>query len=172
MSKFCKTFVKFLQKFAKFDARRRLSISKNAEKCVFGRKNRRRYRRERALQSSLILFDFHTTQRFNFHMVFSPEGASTLEIIVGAVKDISGAEVHENVPLSMYAWLFIRPRGGSGRQAVWTATIARKDAFFSIFRDLQDLHSFEPLKSQDLQIFCNLKTAPNSKCQQYVVKRF
>ena len=33
--------------------------------------------------------------------------------------------------------------------AVWTATIARKDAFFSIFRDLQDLQSFAPLKSQN-----------------------
>ena len=39
--------------------------------------------------------------------------------------------------------------------AVWTATIARKDAFFCIFRDLQDLHSFAPLKSQILQIFRN-----------------
>ena len=39
--------------------------------------------------------------------------------------------------------------------AVWTATIASKDAFFSIFRDLQDLHSFGPLKSQNLQIFRN-----------------
>ena len=32
--------------------------------------------------------------------------------------------------------------------AVWTATIASKDAFFCIFRDLQDLHSFAPLESQ------------------------
>ena len=32
--------------------------------------------------------------------------------------------------------------------AVWTATIASKDAFCSIFRDLQDLHSFAPLESQ------------------------
>ena len=37
--------------------------------------------------------------------------------------------------------------------AVWTATIASKDAFFSIFGDLQDLHSFAPLQSQILQIF-------------------
>ena len=37
--------------------------------------------------------------------------------------------------------------------AVWTAAIARKDAFCSIFRDLQDLHSFPPLQSQILQIF-------------------
>ena len=29
--------------------------------------------------------------------------------------------------------------------AVWTATIARKDAFCRDFRDLQDLHSFAPL---------------------------
>ena len=33
--------------------------------------------------------------------------------------------------------------------AVWTATIARKDAFCSIFRDLQDLHSFPPLRTQN-----------------------
>ena len=39
--------------------------------------------------------------------------------------------------------------------AVSTATIASKDAFFSIFRDLQDLHSFAPLQSQILQIFRN-----------------
>ena len=47
------------------------------------------------------------------------------------------------------------PRGGqrlAGCQtlegsfsAVWTATIARKDAFCRDFRDLQDLHSFAPL---------------------------
>ena len=30
----------------------------------------------------------------------------------------------------------------------WTATIARVGTFFSIFRDLQDLHSFAPLESQ------------------------
>ena len=50
------------------------------------------------------------------------------------------------------------PRGGqrlAGCQslegsflAVWTAAIARKDAFCSIFRDLQDLHSFAPLQSR------------------------
>ena len=28
--------------------------------------------------------------------------------------------------------------------AVWTATIASKDAFFSIFQNLQDLHPFAP----------------------------
>ena len=33
--------------------------------------------------------------------------------------------------------------------AVSTATIARKDAFFSIFRDLQDLCAFAPLRSQN-----------------------
>ena len=40
--------------------------------------------------------------------------------------------------------------------AVSTATIASKDAFFSIFRDLQDLHSFAALQSQNLQIFFNV----------------
>ena len=47
------------------------------------------------------------------------------------------------------------PRRQSGCQtsdgsfsAVSTATIASKDAFFCIFRDLQDLHSFAPLESQ------------------------
>ena len=39
--------------------------------------------------------------------------------------------------------------------AVSTATIASKDAFCSIFRDLQDLHSFAPLQSQILLIFRN-----------------
>ena len=32
--------------------------------------------------------------------------------------------------------------------AVWTATIARVGSFFSIFRDLQDYHSFAPLRPQ------------------------
>ena len=32
--------------------------------------------------------------------------------------------------------------------SVWTATIARVGAFFTIFRELQDLHSFAPLESQ------------------------
>ena len=55
--------------------------------------------------------------------------------------------------------LFIRPHKGGRRlavcqtlegsfSAVWTAAIARKDAFCSIFRDLQDLHSFAPLQTQ------------------------
>ena len=39
--------------------------------------------------------------------------------------------------------------------AVWTATIASKDAFCSIFHNLQDLHPFAPLQSQILQIFRN-----------------
>ena len=33
--------------------------------------------------------------------------------------------------------------------AVWTATIATKGSFCRDFRDLQDLHSFAPLKSQN-----------------------
>ena len=33
--------------------------------------------------------------------------------------------------------------------AVSTLLIARKDAFFSIFRDLQDFHSFAPLRIQN-----------------------
>ena len=33
--------------------------------------------------------------------------------------------------------------------AVWTATIARVGAFFSISRDLQDLHTFAPRRSQN-----------------------
>ena len=36
----------------------------------------------------------------------------------------------------------------SSFSSVSTATIARKDAFCSIFRDLQDLHSFAPLRYQ------------------------
>ena len=34
--------------------------------------------------------------------------------------------------------------------AAWTATIAKVGAFFSIFRALQDLHSFAPLQFQNL----------------------
>ena len=77
------------------------------------------------------------------------------------------------------AWLLTRAREGVGGRgwlavqtlqgslsAVWTATIARKDAFFSIFRDLQDLHTFAPLQSQkfskiyyfNLAIFWRLNT--------------
>ena len=37
--------------------------------------------------------------------------------------------------------------------SVSTATIASKDAFCSIFRDLQDLHSFRDLNFQFFQIF-------------------
>ena len=37
---------------------------------------------------------------------------------------------------------------GGSFSAVWTATIARVGAFFSIFRDLQDVHSFAPLQIQ------------------------
>ena len=46
-----------------------------------------------------------------------------------------------------------RPTSDGSFSAVSTATIASKDAFFSIFRDLQDLHSFAPLQSQILQSF-------------------
>ena len=37
--------------------------------------------------------------------------------------------------------------------AVWTATIARVVAFFHIFRDLQDLHAFAPLQTQNVRYF-------------------
>ena len=36
--------------------------------------------------------------------------------------------------------------------AVWTATIASKGSFCRVFQNLQDLHSFAPLQSQNLQI--------------------
>ena len=45
---------------------------------------------------------------------------------------------------------------GGSFSSVWTATIARVGAFFSIFRALQDLHSFAPLQ---IQKFC--KKLPN-----------
>ena len=45
---------------------------------------------------------------------------------------------------------FIETLGGSF-SAVGTATIARVGAFFSIFRDLQDLQSFAPLRSQNFR---------------------
>ena len=38
--------------------------------------------------------------------------------------------------------------------AVSTATIATKGSFCSIFRALQDLHSFAPLKTQKFRFFC------------------
>jgi len=38
---------------------------------------------------------------------------------------------------------------GGSFSSVSTAAMARKDAFCSIFRDLQDLQSFAPLKSQN-----------------------
>ena len=37
--------------------------------------------------------------------------------------------------------------------AVSTATIARVGAFFQIFRDLQDLHAFAPLQTQNISYF-------------------
>ena len=37
--------------------------------------------------------------------------------------------------------------------AVSTATIARVGAFFHIFRDLQDLHAFAPLQTQNISYF-------------------
>ena len=46
--------------------------------------------------------------------------------------------------------------------SVWTATIARVGAFFSIFRALQDLHSFAPLQ---IQKFC--KKSPNFFCANF-----
>ena len=49
-----------------------LQISKNAAKCVFARYRSCRYRGERALQSSLIFFNFHTAQGFNFHIATPP----------------------------------------------------------------------------------------------------
>ena len=41
--------------------------------------------------------------------------------------------------------------------AVWTATIARLASFCSIFRDLQDSHSFAPLQTQILQFFAEFR---------------
>ena len=38
--------------------------------------------------------------------------------------------------------------------AVSTLQVARIGSLFNIFRDLQDVHSFAPLQSQNLQIFC------------------
>ena len=40
--------------------------------CVFGCKNRRRYSRERALQSYSIFFSFHPFRGFNFHRAAPP----------------------------------------------------------------------------------------------------
>ena len=48
---------------------------------------------------------------------------------------------------------------GGSFSSVWTATIARVGAFFSIFQALQDLHSFAPLQ---IQKFC--KKSPNFFC--------
>ena len=51
----------------------------------------------------------------------------------------------------------LRTFGGSF-SAVWTATIARKDASCRGFRDLQDMHSFAPLKPQNFAKFCKILT--------------
>ena len=37
--------------------------------------------------------------------------------------------------------------------SVWTPPIARVGAFYSIFRDLQDLHSFAPLRPEKFSNF-------------------
>ena len=42
---------------------------------------------------------------------------------------------------------------GGSFSSVWTATIARVGAFFSIFRDLQDSHSFAPLRNSKFADF-------------------
>ena len=39
--------------------------------------------------------------------------------------------------------------------AVWTATIASKDAFCSIFHNLQDLHPFAPFQSRKFRKFAS-----------------
>ena len=79
-----------------------------------------------------------------------PEGVAILE---GSLVPTSGGTsgVRGSVLMAVYS----APGGGqrlAGCQtlegsfsAVWTATIARKDAFCRDFRDLQDLHSFAPL---------------------------
>ena len=42
--------------------------------------------------------------------------------------------------------------------AVSTPPIARVGAFFQIFRDLQDSHTFAPRRNQNLQTFSNFRT--------------
>ena len=82
-----------------------------------------------------------------------------------------GAEMPHLVELARLPLAATATFGGSF-SAVWTATIASKDAFFSIFRDLQDLHSFAPLRSQNLSkksfgIFSeNLKFPRIERCKR------
>ena len=47
------------------------------------------------------------------------------------------------------------PTSDGSFSAVWTATIASKDAFCSIFRDLQDLHPFAPFSSRKVCKFAS-----------------
>ena len=61
--------------------------------------------------------------------------------------------------------------------AVWTATIARVVAFFTIFRDLQDLNSFAPLRLQNfgkkrVPILVILKNYSFKTSQNFVWKRY
>ena len=57
--------------------------------------------------------------------------------------------------------------------SIWDskATIARIDAFFSIFRDLQDLHSFEILESQAEKTLEKPPRKSGRKENAYVVKQ-
>ncbi len=54
--------------------------------------------------------------------------------------------------------------------SVSTATIASEDAFCSIFRDLQDLHSSRDLNLHFLQIFDNLFSKILTKIDDFLLK--
>jgi len=61
---------------------------------------------------------------------------------LAAVGDVNGKDTNEINEIFGFQTL------GGSFSSVWTAPIARVGAFFSIFRDLQDSHSFAPLQSQ------------------------
>ena len=65
------------------------------------------------------------------------------QVVINVIKYVFSRETTE------YFIQFRQTLGGPF-SAVSTATRARVGAFFHIFRDLQDLQSFAPLRSQNL----------------------
>ena len=124
------------------------------EYFVVVRKNRRWYSRERALQSlpkqasdttpvispALSTFERARRRSLAFAQQRRLQRSRAAQLPVGQPRC---APVWHPTQVSNHLTL------EGSFSAASTATIARKDAFCSIFRDLQDLHSFAPLKSQN-----------------------
>ena len=60
---------------------------------------------------------------------------------------------------------------GGSFSAVSTATIMRQDVFCSIFRDLQDLHSFAPLEPKAKKPWKTTPWTPPRKAKQETIKK-